>query len=177
MQNNYEQKRADRCIEEMAIVIHHGIKMGDAPMTIASDLYKANYRRVYEDTARQCACYSLGCLLAETLEKRVASEFIAAVDEMMEAVTAMTGVSLTYYGRYAELKHKYLPEEESSFETTEKDTSIAESIIRCRDCKHGQQVGELGVLCEYGLEEYRPFDHFCGWAERRTFENEDNEEH
>lgn len=53
---------------------------------------------------------------------------------------------------------------------------LENELVKCRDCKHGQQVGELGVLCEYGLEEYRPFDHFCGWAERRTFENEDNEE-
>lgn len=50
------------------------------------------------------------------------------------------------------------------------------AVIRCRDCKHGQQVGELGVLCEYGLEEFRPFDHFCAWGEKRTYGDEDNEE-
>ena len=48
--------------------------------------------------------------------------------------------------------------------------------IRCRDCKHGQQVGGYGVLCEYGLEELRPMDHFCAWGEVRSFEPEDNEE-
>ena len=50
------------------------------------------------------------------------------------------------------------------------------SVIRCKDCKHGQQVGELGVLCEYGLEEFRPYDHFCAWGERRTYGDEDSEE-
>ena len=50
------------------------------------------------------------------------------------------------------------------------------SVIRCRDCKHGQQVGGYGVLCEYGLEELRPMDHFCAWGEVRSFEPEDNEE-
>lgn len=48
--------------------------------------------------------------------------------------------------------------------------------IRCKDCKHGQQDGENGVLCEYGCEEHRPYDHFCAWGERRTFD-EDNEEY
>ena len=50
------------------------------------------------------------------------------------------------------------------------------AVIRCRDCKHGQQVGGYGVLCEYGLEELRPMDHFCAWGEVRSFEPEDNEE-
>ena len=50
------------------------------------------------------------------------------------------------------------------------------AVIRCRDCKHGQQVGGYGVLCEYGLEELRPMDHFCAWGEVRNFGPEDNEE-
>ena len=50
------------------------------------------------------------------------------------------------------------------------------AVIRCRNCKHGQQVGGYGVLCEYGLEELRPMDHFCAWGEVRSFEPEDNEE-
>lgn len=50
------------------------------------------------------------------------------------------------------------------------------AVIRCRDCKHGQQIGGYGVLCEYGLEELRPMDHFCAWGEARSFEPEDNEE-
>ena len=51
-----------------------------------------------------------------------------------------------------------------------------EAVTRCRDCKHGQQVGDLGVLCEYGCEEYRPFDHFCGWGERRDFASDAEDE-
>ena len=50
------------------------------------------------------------------------------------------------------------------------------AVIRCRDCKHGQQFGGYGVLCEYGLEELRSMDHFCAWGEMRSFEPEDNEE-
>ena len=48
-------------------------------------------------------------------------------------------------------------------------------LVVCAECKHGQQVGKYGVLCEYGLEELRPMDHFCAWGERREFGNEDNE--
>ena len=44
-----------------------------------------------------------------------------------------------------------------------------EKLVHCSECKHGQQVGDLGVACEYGCEEYRPFDHFCAWGERRDF--------
>jgi DNA-binding ferritin-like protein len=40
-------------------------------------------------------------------ELRVAREFIETVDEMMECICAMTGVALTYYGRYPEVKMKY----------------------------------------------------------------------
>lgn len=40
-------------------------------------------------------------------ELRVAGEFIEVVDEMMECICAMTGVALTYDGRYPELKRKY----------------------------------------------------------------------
>lgn len=42
------RKISDRQIEEMAIVINHGRKMGDAPMSIASDLYIAGYRKASE---------------------------------------------------------------------------------------------------------------------------------
>ena len=50
------------------------------------------------------------------------------------------------------------------------------SVIRCRECKHGQQCGELGVICEYEQNEHRPYDHFCAYGERRRFDGEDNEE-
>lgn len=46
------RKISDRQIEEMAIVIYHGRKMGDAPMSIASDLYNAGYRKA-SDVARE----------------------------------------------------------------------------------------------------------------------------
>ena len=52
---------------------------------------------------------------------------------------------------------------------------LESELVKCRDCKHGQHDGGKGVLCEYGCEEHRPYDHFCAWGERRTF-NEDNEE-
>jgi hypothetical protein len=41
----------------------------------------------------------------------VAGEFIEAVDKMMELVVAMTGCSFTYFGKYAELKKKYIGED------------------------------------------------------------------
>lgn len=53
---------------------------------------------------------------------------------------------------------------------------VAINIIHCKDCKHGQQVGDLGVVCEYGCEEYRPFDHFCAWGERRDFASDAEDE-
>lgn len=73
----------------------------------AKALYNADYRKIYDDHERQCTCYALGCQMAEELEKKVAKKFIEAVDSMMECVCAMTGLPLTYYGEYAELKKKY----------------------------------------------------------------------
>jgi hypothetical protein len=46
-------------------------------------------------------------------------------------------------------------------------------VLRCRDCKHGQQCGELGVICEYSQDEYRPYDAYCSFGDRRTFEEEE----
>lgn len=53
---------------------------------------------------------------------------------------------------------------------------VMPDLIHCSECKHGQQVGDLGVVCEYGCEEYRPFDHFCGWGERRDFASDTEDE-
>lgn len=78
-----------------------------------------------------------------------------------ESVIALGKIYKAYTGRIMDIS----PEE----------TVSEPRIVYCRECMHGQQVGELGVLCEYGCEEYRPFDHFCGWGERRTF-NENHEE-
>ncbi len=66
---------------------------------------------------------------------------------------------------------------EESYEMAEYLLSQGALIpMRCRDCKHGQQCAELGVICEYNQDEYRPYDSYCSFAERRTFD-EDNEEH
>ena len=46
-------------------------------------------------------------------------------------------------------------------------------VLYCRDCKHGQQCGELGVICEYSQDEYRPYDAYCSFGEVRTFEEDD----
>ncbi len=45
--------------------------------------------------------------------------------------------------------------------------------IYCRQCKHGQQCGELGVICEYNQDEYRPYNSYCSDGEVRTFEEEE----
>lgn len=37
----------------------------------------------------------------------VANEFIKAVDDMINLISEMTGLDITYYGKYAELKNKY----------------------------------------------------------------------
>ncbi len=58
---------------------------------------------------------------------------------------------------------------------TDNGKGVVIGVVCCGDCKHGQQDGENGVLCEFGCEEHRPYNHFCAWAERRTF-NENNEE-
>lgn len=47
-------------------------------------------------------------------------------------------------------------------------------VLYCRDCKHGQQCGELGVICEYNQDEYRPYDAYCSFGDRRTFEEEED---
>lgn len=106
----------DKQIEEMAKVIRGYARDYDDDIYGCEDhlahyLTEAGYRKIYDDHQRQCTCYALGCQMAEELEKKVAREFIEAVDSMMECVTAMTGLSLTYYGKYAELKKKYTEEE------------------------------------------------------------------
>lgn len=66
---------------------------------------------------------------------------------------------------------------EKHVEIVKSEGVILESeLVKCRDCKHGQQIGGENVLCEYGLEELRPMDHFCAWGEARSFEPCDDEE-
>jgi hypothetical protein len=45
--------------------------------------------------------------LFSNTKTEVAREFIDAVDSMLNLVCAMTGLELTYLGKYAELKKKY----------------------------------------------------------------------
>ena len=78
----------------------------------ARKAFEAGYRRIYDDHQRPSACYALGCQMADSIEKKVAGEFIEAVDQMMELVVAMTGCSFTYFGKYAELKKKYAEDAE-----------------------------------------------------------------
>ena len=40
-------------------------------------------------------------------KSEVAREIFEAVDSMLELVCAMTGLGMTYFGKYAELKKKY----------------------------------------------------------------------
>lgn len=112
----------DKHIEEMAKAIEQArIKALDTTNSMnygfggwyAKELYDNGYRKIYDDHERQCTCYALGCQMAEELEKKVAKKFIEAVDSMMECVCAMTGLTLTYYGEYAELKKKYESEKEN----------------------------------------------------------------
>lgn len=68
--------------------------------------------------------------------------------------------------------------------TLEESVEIAEyllahgvvPVLYCRECKHGQQCGELGVICEYSQDEYRPYDAYCSFGDRRTFEEDDCDE-
>ena len=85
-------------------------------------------------------------------------------------------VPLPQQGRLAELIR------EASWNVTlEESEEIAEyllahgvlPVLYCRDCKHGQQCGELGVICEYSQDEYRPYDAYCSFGDRRTFEEEE----
>ena len=43
----------------------------------------------------------------EDIKREVAREIFEAVDSMLELVCAMTGLGMTYFGKYSELKKKY----------------------------------------------------------------------
>lgn len=45
--------------------------------------------------------------------------------------------------------------------------SDTEEVVRCCDCKHGQVHRNIGVICEYAQDHYKPYKHFCGNGERR----------
>ena len=44
---------------------------------------------------------------ADVVSKSEVEELIKSVDDMLALVCALTGLELTYYGKYAELKKKY----------------------------------------------------------------------
>ena len=48
---------------------------------------------------------------ADVVPKSEVEELIKSVDDMLDLVCAMTGLELTYYGKYAELKKKYIGEQ------------------------------------------------------------------
>ncbi len=71
------------------------------------NLHKMGYRKIHDDHQRQCACYALGCQMAEELKREVAKEIFETVDSTIDLICAMTGVDIVAFGKYAELKKKY----------------------------------------------------------------------
>ena len=45
---------------------------------------------------------------ADVVPKSEVEKLIKSVDDMLDLVCAMTGIELTYFGKYAELKKKYI---------------------------------------------------------------------
>ena len=62
------------------------------------------------DTAFQDGLNEAQDLYAEQIRSEVAREIFEAVDSMLDLVCAMTGLEITYFGKYAELKKKYTEE-------------------------------------------------------------------
>jgi hypothetical protein len=57
-------------------------------------------------------CYARGIIddtpTADVVPKSEVEELIKSVDDMLDLVCAMTGLELTCFGKYAELKKKYI---------------------------------------------------------------------
>ena len=68
---------AEKQIEEMAMLMTEGARPA---IEDADALYNAGYRKIYDDHQRQCACYALGCQMAEQLKSKVAEEIFEIVD-------------------------------------------------------------------------------------------------
>lgn len=64
--------------------------------TVATDCINETYNDGYAEGGRE-----------------VAMEFIDAVDRMLDLVCHMTGIEMTFFGKYAELKNKYEVKNES----------------------------------------------------------------
>lgn len=83
----------DKQIEEMAKYLEtvfptKGMVSG-LPINIKHDykayaelFHNAGYRKIYDDHQRQCACYALGCQMAEELKKKVASEIFEEIGKL-----------------------------------------------------------------------------------------------
>jgi hypothetical protein len=80
----------------------------------AEFLVELGYRKIHDDHQRQCACYALGCQMAEELKREFAREIFAAVDSTIDLVCAMTGLDIAIFGKYAELKKKYTESEDTN---------------------------------------------------------------
>lgn len=88
----------DKQIEEMRYLAD---EMGKAISTELEKRYLADEQKLEEVLKANGWCKA----------SDLAEEIFAAVDEMMELVVAMTGLELTYMGKYAELKKKYIGED------------------------------------------------------------------
>lgn len=74
----------------------------------------------YNELKAECDCHTAVCKdaleyineleakLADVVPKSEVEELIKSIDDMLDLACAMTGLKLTYYGKYAELKKKYL---------------------------------------------------------------------
>lgn len=49
---------------------------------------------------------------------------------------------------------------------------LAESLVRCKDCKHTITRPDGEIYCEKLDMEEIPVSHFCGWGERKGGEKE-----
>lgn len=79
----------EKDINELTTDIYSMIRSDTVSRAIASVLYAKGYRKVDEDYARQCTCYTLGCQMAEQLEKKVAKEIFAEIGKRLDALLEM----------------------------------------------------------------------------------------
>lgn len=79
----------------------------------ADALYKKLYpldvvdKRLYTINAKAVADAIDNAPTADVVPKSEVEVLIKSVDDMLDLVCAMTGLELTYLGKYAELKNKY----------------------------------------------------------------------
>ena len=66
----------DKLIEEIRAVPIAGKTYEQYVEAVADKLFDNDYRKIYDDHARQCTCYALGCQMAESLKTEVAREVV-----------------------------------------------------------------------------------------------------